>query len=173
MRILIYIVMALCSLLPFTVAGAASLPDGIIVLKKTPAPDFTISDADGNRYSLQQSRGKWVFLHFWASWCGPCRYEIPSIAKLQKKMAGKPIDIVLIDVAEDEDAIFTFLGSVAPSLHSYMDRNGELARQWVPRGLPTTFFIDPQGNRRYLAFSGQPWDQPAYLEFINGLLREK
>ncbi len=170
MRTLIYIVMF--SLLPCSIA-AAELPDGIIKLEKTPATDFTISDYDGKQYSLDQSRGKWVFLHFWASWCGPCRHEMPIIEKLKQQMTGKPIDIVLINTAEDEDTIFSFLGSVAPSLHSYMDRKGELTEQWAPRGLPTTFFIDPRGNRRYLALGGRPWDQDAYLDFIYDLFLDK
>jgi len=171
MRTLIYIV--LFSLLPWQLALADELPEGIIELNRAPAADFTISDYDGKQYSLAQSRGKWVFLHFWASWCGPCRREMPIIEKLKQQLAGKPIDIVLINTAEDEDTIFTFLGSVAPSLHSYMDRKGELTEQWAPRGLPTTFFIDPQGNQRYLALGGRPWDQPAYQKFISDLLSEK
>jgi thiol-disulfide isomerase/thioredoxin len=171
MRTLIYIV--LFTLLPLKPAAAASLPAGIIELEKVPATDFTISDYDGKQYSLDQSRGKWVFLHFWASWCGPCRKEMPTIANLKTLMADKPIDIILINTAEDEDTIFSFLGAVAPSLKSYMDRKGELTEQWAPRGLPTTFFIDPQGNRRYLALGGRPWDRSDYQDFINRLLKEK
>ena len=171
MRILIYIV--LFALLPLKLATAASLPDGIIELEKVPATDFTISDYDGKQYSLDQSRGNWVFLHFWASWCGPCRKEMPTIEHLKTLMTDKPIDIVLINTAEDEDTIFSFLGGVAPSLRSYMDKKGELTEQWAPRGLPTTFFIDPRGNRRYLALGGRPWDRSDYLDFINRLLREK
>ena len=171
MRTLIYITLFI--LLPWQAAVAAELPDGIIELKNTPTADFTISDYDGKQYSLDQSRGKWVFLHFWASWCGPCRREMPIIEKLKQQMTGKPIDIILINTAEDEDTIFSFLGGVAPSLHSYMDRKGELTEQWAPRGLPTTFFIDPRGNRRYLALGGRPWDQEAYQDFIKQLLKEK
>ena len=170
MRIALYI--SIWLLLPLHPAWAAKLPDGIIPLDNRPAPDFTVSDYDGKHYSLQQSRGKWVFLHFWASWCGPCRREMPIIEKLKQQLAGKPIDIILINTAEDEDTIFSFLGAVAPSLHSYMDRDGLLTRQWAPRGLPTTFFIDPQGRRRYLALGGRPWDEPAYQDFIKALLQE-
>ena len=154
-------------------AVATELPPGIISLDNAPAANFTVSDLDDVHYSLVQSRGRWVFLHFWASWCGPCRKEMPIIEKLTQKMADKPIDIVLINTAEDEDTIFSFLGSVAPSLHSYMDRQGKLTELWAPRGLPTTFFIDPQGRRRYLALGGRPWDQPDYLDFLNDLFDEE
>ena len=171
MRILIYIV--LLTLLPLRLSIAADLPDGIIELDNTPATDFSIRDYDGNEYNLKQSRGKWVFLHFWASWCGPCRKEMPIVQTLKAQLADKPIEFVLINTAEDEDTIFSFLSAVAPSLKSYMDKDGELSDAWSPRGLPTTFFIDPRGNRRYLSLGGRPWDIPAYQEFIQNLLKEK
>ena len=98
---------------------------------------------------------------------------MPILEKLKQQFASKPLDIVLINTAEDEDTIFSFLGSVAPSLHSYMDHDGQLTEQWAPRGLPTTFFIDPQGNKRYLALGGRPWDTDAYQDFIFGLLKVK
>jgi len=162
-----------CLLLPCRPAMAETLPDGIIILDPVPANDFSVSDYDGKQYSLHQSRGKWVFLHFWASWCGPCRREMPKIADLIQRMQNRPIDIVLVNTAEDEDTIFSFLAGVAPSLHSYMDRDGLLTQKWAPRGLPTTFFIDPQGNRRYLALGGRPWDQDAYRDFIEQLLKQQ
>lgn len=171
MRTLIYIV--LLALLPFNLAAELEFPDGIIEIKTEPATNFTITDMDGKQYSLNQSHGKWVFLHFWASWCGPCRKEMPTIQALKKKMEGKPIDIILINTAEDEDTIFSFLGAVAPSLQTYMDRQGELTELWAPRGLPTTFFIDPKGNRRFMALGGRPWDRTDYQGFITDLLLGK
>ena len=152
---------------------ATELPRGLISLDNSQAKNFTITDYDGEEYQLKSSKGKWVFLHFWASWCGPCRKEMPIIYKLQKQLAGKPVDIILINTAEDEDTIFSFLGTVAPDLHSYMDKEGELTETWAPRGLPTTFFIDPQGRKRFLALGGRPWDKPLYQNFINDLLNSK
>ncbi|MGD8785181.1 MAG: TlpA disulfide reductase family protein [Thioalkalispiraceae bacterium] len=152
---------------------AESLPINIIPLDKSKAENFIIDDYDGNQYELTSSRGKWVFLHFWASWCGPCRREMPEIYKLQKQLKNKNIDFVLVNTAEDEDTIFSFLGSVSPDLHSYMDRDGQLTEVWQPRGLPTTFFIDPQGRKRYLALGGRPWNKPEYQQLIQRLLAEK
>jgi thiol-disulfide isomerase/thioredoxin len=152
---------------------AEPLPIKIISLDKSEAPNFTISDYDGKQYELKSSRGKWVFLHFWASWCGPCRKEMPLVYKLQKQFKDKNIDFILINTAENEDTIFEFLGSVAPDLHSYMDRDGELTEIWQPRGLPTTFFIDPKGRKRYLALGGRPWDKPEYQALIQSMLAEK
>lgn len=148
---------------------AGELPRGLITLDNSLADNFQISDYDGKHYDLMQSRGKWVFVHFWASWCGPCRKEMPIVYKLEKQLADKPIDFVLINTAEDEDTIFAFLGSVAPDLHSYMDKDGDITEAWSPRGLPTTFFIDPQGRKRYLALGGRPWDKEEYQRFLQFL----
>ena len=161
------LLLALC--LPI---NADELPRGLITLDNNPAENFTISDYDGKRYELKQSRGKWVFVHFWASWCGPCRKEMPIVYQIEKQLADKPIDFVLINTAEDEDTIFAFLGSVAPDLHSYMDKDGDITEAWAPRGLPTTFFIDPQGRKRYLALGGRPWDKAEYQQFLQSLFQE-
>lgn len=150
---------------------AAELPRGLITLDNSQADNFQISDYDGKHYELKQSRGKWVFVHFWASWCGPCRKEMPIVYALEKQFADKPIDFVLINTAEDEDTIFAFLGSVAPDLHSYMDKEGDITEAWSPRGLPTTFFIDPEGRKRYLALGGRPWDKEEYQRFLQSLFQ--
>ncbi len=172
MKKYIYVWLSISFLVFSGTLQAESLPRGLITLDNSVAENFTITDYDDKRYELNNSRGKWVFLHFWASWCGPCRKEMPIIRDLIKQLAGKPIDFVLINTAEDEDTIFGFLGSVSPDLHSYMDKEGELTETWAPRGLPTTFFIDPQGRKRYLALGGRPWDKPDYQRFLEGLFRQ-
>lgn len=159
-------------LLHSAISHAGELPRGIIHLDGQSAENFSIEDSDGNVYQLKQSKGKWVFLHFWASWCGPCRKEMPVISRLQSQLKGQPIDIVLINTAEDEDTIFSFLGSVSPELQSYMDKDGDLTELWAPRGLPTTFFIDPTGKKRYLALGGRPWDKPEYQAFLKSLFKK-
>ena len=155
------------------VSHAENLPLKIIPLDGSVASNFQVDDDDGNKYQLSSSRGKWVFLHFWASWCGPCRREMPLLYRLQKQLEDKNIDFILVNTAEDEDTIFKFLGSVAPDLHSYMDRDGELTEAWAPRGLPTTFFIDPTGRKRYLALGGRPWDKPEYQNLLSRMLQEQ
>jgi thiol-disulfide isomerase/thioredoxin len=171
---LIVLIFIVCSGLYSTSLYASDqLPVKIIPLNGKLAENFAIDDYDGNKYELKSSRGKWVFLHFWASWCRPCRREMPLIYKLQKQFEGKHIDFVLVNTAENEDTIFEFLGSIAPDLHSYMDRDGELTELWKPRGLPTTFFIDPEGRKRFLALGGRPWDKPAYQSLIRKMLAGK
>lgn len=147
-------------------------PVGIIPHDATPAPALRLSDMDGQEYDLGASRGRWVFVHFWATWCVPCRYEIPAIQRMAERLQGTPLEIVLVNTAETEDQVFSFLGAVAPDLlGTLMDRDGAVTARWQPRGLPTTFLVDPDGIVRFVALGDRPWDTEPYLEFLEGLTR--
>jgi thiol-disulfide isomerase/thioredoxin len=150
-------------------AGPAA-PEGILVLDPSPAPALSVSDAEGERYELSETPGRWVFVHFWASWCGPCRKEMPAIERMRAAVDGWPLDVVLVNTAEDEDRLFFFLAEVAPQLHSYRDPDGLVTEAWQPRGLPATYLVDAEGRLRYQALGGRPWDEPAYLEFLERLV---
>ncbi len=146
-----------------------NLPHGIIKQDGRSAPTFKLNDIDGEPYRFESSKGKWSFVHFWATWCGPCRKEIPTIQAIIKKFENTNLDIIIINTAESEDAVFNFLGLLAPDINPLMDVDGLVTEKWQPRGLPATYFVDPQGKIRYLALGGRPWDRDEYLEFLNGL----
>ncbi len=148
-----------------------SLPRGIIAMDGRPAGPMALKDIDGNTFDLKDSRGKWVFLHFWASWCGPCIREMPTIQAITADFEDTDLQIVLVNTAEDEDTIFSFMGTVAPDLNTLMDPDGLTTEDWQPRGLPSTYFVDPQGKLRYVALGGRPWNEGEYLEFLKSLLR--
>ncbi len=160
-------------LLALAPATAAPLPKGVIAVTPRPAPDFTLQDLDGGRFSLAAQRGRWVFVHFWASWCGPCRREIPAIQRLVEKMQGEPLAMAMVNTAEDEDTVFDFLGVLAPDIVPLLDRDGQVTEQWQPRGLPSTYLVDPQGMIRYRVIGGQPWDEPPYIDFLKALPAKK
>jgi thiol-disulfide isomerase/thioredoxin len=148
------------------------VPHGVRDYAAGPAPLFTLANMDGEILSLQDSRGQWVFVHFWASWCGPCREEMPAVQRMATLLADEPLQIVMINTAEDDDTVFEFLSSFAPDMDSLMDRDGQATEAWQPRGLPATYLVDPEGQLRYQALGGRPWDQPEYLEFLRGLLKQ-
>jgi thiol-disulfide isomerase/thioredoxin len=152
-----------------TAADPVAPPKGILALDPAPAPALRVTDMDGARFDLDDARGRWVFVHFWASWCGPCRKEMPSIERMAGQLVGA-LEVVLINTAEDEDTLFTFLAEVAPELHSYMDRDGLVTEDWKPRGLPATYLVDPEGRVRYQALGGRPWDESVYLGFLRRLV---
>jgi len=148
-------------------------PPGVRVYAIGSAPDFDLADIDGKRDTLSSGRGQWVFLHFWASWCGPCRKEMPTIQRMADLMDGEALKILLVNTAEDEDTIFSFLGGVAPDMTTLMDHDGDVTEVWKPRGLPATYLVDPQGLVRYQALGGRNWDQPEYLTFLKMLIRSE
>ncbi len=167
-----YFLVALMINLPSVslVYAGMSLPKGIIKLDGRDAPQLQLNDLDGQAYDIRQSHGKWVFVHFWASWCGPCRREMRSIADMAPEFKKSKLDLVLVNTAEDEDTVFGFLGHVAPDLNTLMDSDGSVTETWKPRGLPATYLVSPEGKLRYVVLGGRPWTQPAYLNFLRQLI---
>lgn len=161
--------LAIC-LFCFQLAMAESLPKGIIEAKVRPAPTLVLSDMDGKTSDLSKSRGRWTFVHFWASWCGPCRKEMPSIQKLITTMQDSNIDFYIINTAENEDTIFEFLAATSPDLNTLLDRDGLATEAWQPRGLPATYLVDPAGIVRYQALGGREWNSTPYKDFITRLI---
>lgn len=167
-----------CVMFPvlFAISGSiiagTNVPEGIIKLDGRKAPELKLDDLDGNSYDLAHSRGKWVFVHFWAAWCGPCRREMPTVQTLAGQLAGSPIDIVLVNTAENDDVVFSFLGVVAPEMPTLMDRDGLVTERWQPRGLPASFFVSPEGTLEYIALGGRQWDKPEFLNFVKRLIKK-
>jgi len=151
-------------------SSALELPKGIIQQDGRPAPALKLSDMDGNTTELAQFKGRWVFVHFWASWCGPCRREMPTLKGMNDAMAGENFRTILINTAEDEDTVFTFMSAVAPELNTLMDVDGLVTEAWQPRGLPATYLVDPDGKIRYQALGGRPWNQAIYLKFLRTIV---
>ena len=151
-------------------ATQKGIPEGIIVMDGRPAPPLKLATMDGASFDLNNSKGHWVFVHFWASWCGPCRREMPTIQALSETMKDTSLEIVLINTAETDDTVFNFLGIVAPDLSPLMDYNGQVTERWQPRGLPSTFLVDPSGRIQYLVLGGRNWNKTDYIEFIRSLV---
>ncbi len=169
-HILLPLLVLLPPVTPDSSRAATPPPKGIRIYEPGPAPLFELADLDGNRLKLVDSRGHWVFVHFWASWCGPCRKEMPAVQRMARLLADEPLQIIMVNTAQDEDTIFEFMGIVAPDMNSLMDADGQVTEAWQPRGLPATYLVDPEGQIRYQALGGRPWDQPAYLAFLRGLI---
>ena len=160
----LFLVLALWSL-----GGNAALPEGLMKKPGEPAPVLKLNDPDLGPFDLANERGHWVMVHFWASWCGPCRRELPKIQAMSKQIDTKKLKLVMINTAETDDDIFVFLSSVAPDLQSYRDADGSITNRWQPRGLPSSFLVDPEGRIQYLALGGRSWDKKEYVDFLKGL----
>lgn len=147
------------------------LPKGILKLDGREAPPLVLEDMDGETWDIENARGRWVFVHFWATWCGPCRKEMPTIQAIYPKFDSSELQIVLINTAESEDIVFGFLAAVAPDITPLMDNDGLVTERWQPRGLPASYFVDPHGRLQYLALGGRPWDTPEYLGFLRNITK--
>ena len=156
-----------------SIGFAAELPKGVIKKSGELAPTLKLKTIDGELFDLQSVKGHWAFVHFWASWCGPCRREMPTIQFIKEKLNPQQWTFVVVNTAEDEDTIFNFIGAVAPDLVPLMDSDGQVTEAWQSRGLPSTFLVDPEGRIQYLVLGGRPWDKDGYLAFLNSLPGKK
>ena len=165
----------ICSL-PSFVAAQNILPDpptGIIKLNAYQSPKLELTDIDNEKFNLSSSKGHWVFVHFWASWCGPCRKEMPEIQKMWRTLEKEGLKMALINTAEDEDTVFSFVSVYAPDMRALMDRDGLETEKWKPRGLPATYLVDRNGQVQYQALGGRKWNTKKYLTFLRQLLKTK
>jgi peroxiredoxin len=136
---------------------------------KPVAPEFSLRDIEGKMHKLSDYRGKPIILNFWATWCPPCREEMPAMQRAWTKLQHEDIALLAIDVGEDEDTIFTFTADYSVEFPLLMDVDSSIIQQWPVLGLPTTFVIDPQGRIVYRAAGGREWDDPVLLDKVRAL----
>nr|MDJ0834809.1 TlpA disulfide reductase family protein [Gammaproteobacteria bacterium] len=110
------------------------------------SPAFTLSDVQGQTHNLSDYRGNVVLLQFWATYCTPCRKEMPTMNNLIKKMDGKPFKIVTINMAEDQQSVQQFLDQVPVDFPVLLDSDGQVLGQWKVFAAPANFILDKQGN---------------------------
>ena len=135
-------------------------------------PDFTLSDLEGKNHTLSSYRGKVVMVNFWATYCGPCIKEMPSMQRLKEKMAGKPFTILAVDMAEEKHDVKAFLTQhqIKIDFPVLLNPEGNVVEDWMITAVPTTFVIDPRGTIRYALFGGIEWDKADVIETISSLL---
>jgi thiol-disulfide isomerase/thioredoxin len=139
-----------------------------------PAPEFVLKDMDGKPHSLKDYRGKYVLINFWATWCPPCRREMPSLEVLYRKWHDKPFMVLAINQWEDPDLVFSYMGQldVFPTFPILFDRDSAISQAFGVKGLPTSFVVDPEGRVIMRAVGGREFDHPE-LERTIGELLEK
>ncbi len=154
-------------------AGADTPRPGKALLTPVPerplARNFDLPDMDGKRHKLSDYRGHPVIVNFWATWCPPCREELPSMNRAWAQVQKKGIMMLAINVGEGEDVIFPFMADYPIDFPVLLDQDGQTINRWPVRGLPTTFVIDPDGRIVYQAIGGRAWDDPKLLEMVRGL----
>jgi thiol-disulfide isomerase/thioredoxin len=134
------------------------------------APPLALRDLQGVERRLEDYRGKVVVLNYWATWCDPCRDEMPSMQRLQDRLAGKPFAILAVDYGEGAPRIQDFLKKVPVRFTVLLDRDLATADAWKVKVLPTSLVIGADGRIRYSAVGGLEWDSPAVESAIRKLL---
>jgi peroxiredoxin len=133
------------------------------VVEEFRAPDFTLPGDNGEIYRLADYRGKVVVLNFWATWCPPCRYEMPAMERAWQKVKGKGVVFLAVNVGENEDRIFQFTGDYPVTFPLLMDQKGEVVKKYPVIGLPTTYIIDTRGQVTHRAVGTREWDHDSIV----------
>ena len=131
---------------PPTPTPTPTPPPGAGILAGQPAPDFTLDLFDGGTLRLSDLRGRWVVLNFWASWCPPCREEMPDLQKAYEAFRDRGVVFVGIAMADAPEDARRFAEEVGITYPVGLDETGEIALAYRVFGLPTTLFVDPEGR---------------------------
>jgi peroxiredoxin len=134
------------------------------------APALVLKDVDGATHDLARYRGKVVLVNFWATWCEPCRHEMPSIQRLRDRLAGRPFVVLAVNVDEPDARVRRFLDETRFDLPVLMDPNKAVTRGWGVRVLPATFIVGPDGRTRYRLIGDLDWSTDAVVHTISQLI---
>ena len=137
-----------------------------------PAPQFTLGAKGGQDVSLAQYKGQVVMINFWASWCGPCRQEMPLLETIYKKYNRLGFTMIGVNVEPDSKAADEWLRQTPVSFPILYDRDSKVSKLYEVGGMPCTVIIDRSGNLRKLHRGYKPGDENEYLDSIRALIRE-
>ena len=139
------------------------------VTKEIAAPALVLKDLDGKIHDLNDYKGQVVLVQFWATYCLPCRTEMPSMNKLQKKMGDVPFKILAIDMGETKAEVDQFVTEVKPEFTILMDEEGNSIGDWSVFAAPSNFIVGPEGKIRYTLFGGVEWDSDELIAKLKAL----
>jgi thiol-disulfide isomerase/thioredoxin len=130
---------------PIPEAGTGALDDQAPVIGEA-APNFALRDTSGRLVTLSDLRGRVVWVNFWATWCAPCKQELPTIQKLYDEKHGEGLEVVEVNWQDSPQSAGDFWSSMGLSLPIVLDRAGDVFSQYKLRGLPDSFFVDRDGK---------------------------
>jgi thiol-disulfide isomerase/thioredoxin len=166
------------ALLVPAVAPAAELTQdeiravGLQPLKEgTAIVDFELESLAGGNRSLSSFKGKVVFLNFWATWCGPCRQEMPSMERLYQQLKGRGLEIVAVNLQEDDRSIQKFIDKYKLTFPVLLDKSGRVGSMYGARSIPTTYIVDRKGYVVAGTIGTREWDSVEYVRFFERLLQ--
>ena len=153
--------------LPFAVVSAE--PESF---SKENRLDFSLLDFRDKAHSLADYQNKVVLINFWASWCPPCIYEMPELTRLKQHMAGKPFEIIAINVGEKKYKVRKFTKLVNFELQVLLDTSNKAFNDWDVVTLPTSFLVGADGRVRHKIRGNPGWEQQETISLIEQLIAE-
>ena len=131
--------------------------------------DFKLSDLDGNEVSLSNYQGKVIMLNFWATWCPPCRNEMPSMESLYKKMEDNNFIILAINIQENISAVKDFIQKNKYTFPVILDETGTTSVKYQIRSIPTTYIIDTKGKIAGVYTGSRDWNSSDVVNILKAL----
>jgi thiol-disulfide isomerase/thioredoxin len=147
------------------IAAAAAVPG-------SPAPALVLAARDGGKVNLADLKGQVVMINFWATWCGPCRQEMPLLAQLQTKYEPLGFTLLGVNVEPDSAAAVDWLKGVPVQFPILFDTDSAVAGRFGVEGMPSTVFVDRNGQVRYVHRGYKPGDEAKYADMIRSLVKE-
>ncbi|KAF0218609.1 MAG: alkyl hydroperoxide reductase/Thiol specific antioxidant/Mal [Geobacteraceae bacterium] len=137
------------------------------------APDFKLKNIAGEEVRLADLRGKVVFLNFWATWCPPCREEIPSMVRLNTAMAGKPFQMLAVSIDEGgKEAVESYFKQAGVTLPALLDPQQATGKRYGITGVPETFIVDKKGVILKKIIGPMDWSDPAVVKYLDDAIRQ-
>ena len=137
-----------------------------------PAPDFTLKSRDGKNVRLSELRGQVVMINFWASWCGPCRQEMPHLEAIHNEYVDYGFTLLGINVDEKQELAEKLLAQIPVSFPILFDPSSSVSKQYNVDAMPTTILIDRDGNLRHLHRAYRPGFEDMYRNQVKALVLE-
>ena len=137
------------------------------------APGFTLEDLSGRRLGPKELRGKVVFLNFWATWCVPCREEMPTMERLQRGFKEHGLEVVAVNIKESKKEVRSFLGKLGVTFTVLLDRDGKVSDDYGAWAIPLSYFINRRGEFIGKVEGDRKWDSPEAKDFFRQFLGEK
>ena len=129
-------------------------------------PPLVLYDLAGKPHRLADYRGRVVLVNFWATWCEPCREEMPSMQRLEQRFTGRPFTILAVNVGEGEARIQEFLDKSALQLTVLRDHSSVAMKAWRARGLPASYVVGADGRVRYSHTGELNWDDERLIALL-------
>ena len=137
-----------------------------------PAPNFTLKSLTGKNMKLSEMTGNVVLINFWASWCGPCREEMPLLNALHKKYEPLGFTVLGVNVEEQTDKARGFLKDFPVDFPVLLDNKNQVSQLYNVIAMPTTIVVDRDGNMRFIHKGYKPGDEEKYQKMVKKLVRE-